>query len=219
MLTEQLTVREASVVTHVPVSKVNAMIDDGNLPAGVVVRSRRRTTKKLRFLKPEACAMIKYNASTGVFLPKHLNKRVYKFLYSLDYVKLNERNNLLDDFMISLSDELSVDLRNTIRETIERLGKLNKAKDMVVSDPEVRGGVPTLKGTRLGVYEVSSLIKDVSSEEALATYPTLTTELADAAVLYAAAHPQTGRTRKSGDAGPRRKLVSSDLVNIASDNA
>ena len=66
MLTEQLTVREASVVTHVPVSKVNAMIDDGNLPAGVVVRSRRRTTKKLRFLKPEACAMIKYNASTGV---------------------------------------------------------------------------------------------------------------------------------------------------------
>lgn len=40
MVSDMLTVPEASAVTDVPIARVNAMIDDGSLPLRVIVRKK-----------------------------------------------------------------------------------------------------------------------------------------------------------------------------------
>jgi uncharacterized protein (DUF433 family) len=54
---------------------------------------------------------------------------------------------------------------------------LAKAKAMVISEPGSRGGEPVIKGTRIGVYELSTMLKrGATAEEILAGYPTLRAE-------------------------------------------
>ena len=62
----------------------------------------------------------------------------------------------------------------------------------VVSEPEIRGGIPTLAGTRCGVYEVSDLAAAEPIEQILKDYPSLTHDLIEAAVAYAREHPRRG---------------------------
>ena len=199
MASDMLTVPEASAVTHVPVAKVNAMIDDGSLPLRVIVRKKGAGASNRRFLRPEACGMIKYHASTGALLDRQLNRKVNERFKEWKMVWRERDHSKWSPslFVVHLSDELRVDLTKAVHETVERLRALDRARELVVQDPDLRGGLPVLKGTRLGVYEVAALIKDTSIEEALATYPTLTPDLATVAVLYAEAYPKKGRPRKA----------------------
>jgi uncharacterized protein (DUF433 family) len=68
-----------------------------------------------------------------------------------------------------------------------------KAHAMVVSDPEVMGGVPVIRGTRIPVRLVVEMrLQGASVEEILEGYPSLTRDRISLAELYARAHPRRG---------------------------
>ncbi len=74
-------------------------------------------------------------------------------------------------------------MRSRVFETAE-------PESFVVSDPEVMGGLPVIRGTRIPVHLVADMIaQGATEEEILAGYPTLTAEDLARAVCYAATHP------------------------------
>lgn len=80
---------------------------------------------------------------------------------------------------------------------IERLAdRLAKAVAMVESDPETQMGEPCLKGTRVPVYDIASLAAHVGVDETHRSYPFLSIEQIELAMLYVGAHPRReGPTR------------------------
>jgi uncharacterized protein (DUF433 family) len=64
----------------------------------------------------------------------------------------------------------------------------------IVSDPEILGGTPVLRGTRLTVYAVAARLDAGEPMAALTDdYPGLPPEAFAAAALYARTHPLRGR--------------------------
>ena len=58
--------------------------------------------------------------------------------------------------------------------------------ERISSDPDILHGNPCIKGTRIPVYMIVSLVaEDVSAEEIIKDYPSLTPEDIKAAVKYA----------------------------------
>ena len=55
----------------------------------------------------------------------------------------------------------------------------------IVCDPELQGGEPCIKGTRVRVAVIVASLADMSLEELLKNYPQLAKEDVRAALLYA----------------------------------
>ena len=69
--------------------------------------------------------------------------------------------------------------------------ELENAVGAVVKDPEILGGLPVLKGTRLQVHMVASLRKSgMSLDDILLNYPVLTPRHVELAEFYAESHPE-----------------------------
>src|SRR5579864_189607 len=60
-----------------------------------------------------------------------------------------------------------LDLQKAWSEMVRQLARLTKARAMVVSDPEIRGGEPVIGGTRIGVYEVAWMLERGATKEDL----------------------------------------------------
>ncbi len=82
--------------------------------------------------------------------------------------------------------------------TWERLGRLEEARAMVVTSPEVLGGTPVIRGTRVPVYDVAaSTAAAMPVDRILAAYPSLDADKVELAAIYAEANPPRGRPRHS----------------------
>lgn len=58
-------------------------------------------------------------------------------------------------------------------------------------DPEILGGTPCIRGTRLNVYAIAARLSGKeTAEDIVAENPWVTVEMVHAAVAYATAHPQ-----------------------------
>ena len=65
--------------------------------------------------------------------------------------------------------------------------KQNSNNELIVIDPEIMDGLPTLKGTRLPIYVILEMIEDgYSFEDIQKEYPFLTRDQIRAAIHYAA---------------------------------
>jgi uncharacterized protein (DUF433 family) len=92
---------------------------------------------------------------------------------------------------------LLLDYATSWREISDRFARALAAQMTVVSDPEIRGGEPVVRGTRIPVSLLHDLVEQgASQEEILADYPALDAERLDLALLYAKTHPRVGRPRK-----------------------
>jgi uncharacterized protein (DUF433 family) len=64
--------------------------------------------------------------------------------------------------------------------------ELRRARRLVVSDPEIHGGDPVFRGTRVPVHPIAELVGQGSNEpELIASYPRLTAEMIRLAPVYA----------------------------------
>ena len=72
---------------------------------------------------------------------------------------------------------------------------LTNDEELIVCDPDMRGGQPTLKGHRITVYEIANTVKYHGYEEVYALYPWVSKEKIEAAVQYAKAHPRPHQTK------------------------
>jgi uncharacterized protein (DUF433 family) len=83
--------------------------------------------------------------------------------------------------------DLKLDLREPRREVTRRIKELQLAKRVVVSDPEILGGVPVFRRTRIPVHYIADLLRRGDTLKALReSYPTLSDEMIRLAPIYAA---------------------------------
>jgi uncharacterized protein (DUF433 family) len=82
------------------------------------------------------------------------------------------------------------------------LRDLRRARRLVVIDPEILGGNPVFRGTRVPVHLIAELVAQGGKPaELIEGYPRLTAEMIQLAPVCAVVYPQRG---------PRRKLPWSD---------
>lgn len=75
-------------------------------------------------------------------------------------------------------------------EFIESVINLEWARRKVVEDPNIRGGIPTIRGTRIGVYEAANRFRNDGADRCLKSFPTLALQDFEAAEIYARAVPR-----------------------------
>ena len=170
---------EAAVLTGLPLKAVNNAIDKKTISA---VTSAERG----RLLDARALVSLSIERRLEHRIAPELRRKVF------DALAASPRST------VSLEDGLlKIDLREPRRELAASLRDLRRARRLVISDPEILGGDPVFRGTRLPVHLIAELLAQGSKPaELIEGYPRLTTEMVRLAPVYAAAYPLRGRPRR-----------------------
>lgn len=198
---DALSLNEAAWVTGVPARTINALIDRGEVP-GRAAR-KRIVARQPRALGAAQVLYIVLRRDLGNTLSAPARRELYRELLKLrlsfwrDPVRTHANQEC--DYVIQLANGLvKVELKDTCRKVFRSWLRLAKAYDLVVSDPEIRGGEPVVKGTRIPVYLIGDLREQGAPEaEILEDYPSLTKEILEAVDAYLETHPRRGRPRKA----------------------
>jgi uncharacterized protein (DUF433 family) len=186
---ELLTATEAAIVSRVSVRDINRVIDESILPSDFV------RVAGGRHVLAAACSLIAFYFGSARRLTseqrlsaiKRMSPRLYR---PITLAALNEDWTLRDEF-------LTIDLAPFLRETWERLHRLEQAREMVVASPEILSGTPVIRGTRVPVYDVAaSAAAGIPTNRILAAYPSLDAGKVELAAIYAEANPPRGRPRR-----------------------
>ena len=180
--TELLTPTEAAVVADVSVRDVNRVFDEKILPEGFLEVGDRR------WVKSDACAYLQFYFHMAGRLTAPERVHVIHTLLLVPHHGARRRDLVFAD------DVISVNFNRFLSDTSKRLSELRRAQEMVVKDPEILGGTPVVRGSRVPVHDVAaSLDAGRSPEEVRAAYPSLTEEAVQLAKVYAMANPLRGR--------------------------
>jgi uncharacterized protein (DUF433 family) len=188
---ETLKPTEAAMIASVALRDINRAIDEHILPAEFV------STNDGRRVSFGACSLIAFYFSSADRLTaeerllaiREAGKRLRKF-------RGRSFASLLEEDWVLRREFLTIDFAPFLRRAHERLKRLETARGMVVSDPEVLGGTPVLRGTRIPVHDLAaSVAAGIPAARILAAYPGLDAEKLDLAILYAEANPARGRPR------------------------
>jgi uncharacterized protein (DUF433 family) len=175
---KEFTPTEAAAIVDLPVRFVQKAIDEGPLRA-----ARRRDGRALDLEDLVFLYLIGRIDSGFVRLTSSAKRQLRK--------KLGESLQASSDLDIG---GCIFQLKSAYRAVRKQLVKLQKAKCKVVSDPAIRGGLPVIKGTRIGVYEIAAMLEHEPDEaDFLEEYPTLKAEDLKLSRIYAAAYPRRGR--------------------------
>ncbi len=190
-LAEMLKPTEAAVVASVELRDIHRVIDERILPEGfVVVEDGRR-------IAATACMLIAFYFDSAKRLTSEERllaiRQAGQRLRGLgDFASLVEADWILRD------DYLAIDLAPFFQRAKARMDRLTAARDMVVSDPDVLGGAPVVRGTRVLVHDLAaSVAAGLPVERIASAYPSLDARKIELAALYAEANPARGRPRAS----------------------
>src|SRR6202048_2007653 len=169
---------EAAVLTGLSLKGVNNAIDKKTVSAVSGEEGGR-------LLDARALVSLSLERRLSDRIAPELRRRVF------DALAESPRN------VVSLEGGLvKIDLREPRRELATSLRELCRAKRLVISDPEIMGGDPVFRGTRVPVHMIAELVAKGSTQaELLEGYPRLTAEMIRLAPGYAAAYPLRGRPR------------------------
>jgi len=188
MLTEERTFTpgEAAVVSGVPVKTVHREIDEGPLKPE---RSKFRGKRSLREEDLFYLAVAKGLDTRLVQLTSEGKDKLHDAIATF----CRRRGPAKREFPL-FGGGLSLDLKRVFDEVRSRVELLERARRLVVEDPEIRGGEPCIRGTRIGVYEIASMLEQgASEEEILEGYPSLKRGQLELAKIFAQAYPRRGR--------------------------
>ena len=170
---------EAAVLTGLSLKAVNNAIDK-NLVAAVVRPKSGRLLDPLALL----ALALEYRLASRFF--PDLRRRLF------DALAASPRKTVLtvDDGLVK------VDLHAPRRDLAASLRALRRARSLVASDPEVLGGEPVFRGTRVPVHLIALMVEQGSTEaDILKAYPRITSEMVGSATAYIRAYPVRGRPR------------------------
>jgi uncharacterized protein (DUF433 family) len=184
---------EAAVVARVALRDVNRVIDERILPEGFFSLDDGRR------VAATACTLIAFYFDSA----KRLTSE--ERLFAIREVGSRLRRSRDQDLASSTEEDwtvrdefLTIDLAPFVRRTKERMGRLAAARQLIVSDPEILGGTPIVRGTRVPVYDVAGCVAaGLPKERILAAYPSLDEGKIELAAIYAEANPARGRPRSS----------------------
>ncbi|MDA9448260.1 DUF433 domain-containing protein [Bradyrhizobium sp. CCBAU 21360] len=202
---EMLKPTEAAVVARVALRDVNRVIDERILPEGFFSLDDGRR------VAATACTLISFyfdsakrlTAEERLFAIREVASRLHRFRARALASLVEEDWTVRDEF-------LTIDLAPFVRRTKERLERLSAAQKMVVSDPEVLGGLPIVRGTRVPVYDIAaSVAAGIPTNRIVAAYPSLDADKIELAAIYAEANPVRGRPR-TNDELPKGAVIVAD---------
>jgi uncharacterized protein (DUF433 family) len=173
---------EAAVLTRLSVKAVNNAIDKNTVLAVAGSRAGHST----RLLDLNALMSLTLERRLADRFAPALRREVFNALAGA------ERRNA-----VSLEGGfLKIDLREQRRELATSIRELRRSRQLVLSDPDIMGGDPVFRGTRVPVHLIATLIGQGSSAADMReAYPRLTSEMVRLAPIYAAAYPLRGRPR------------------------
>jgi uncharacterized protein (DUF433 family) len=173
---------EAAVLTRLSLKAVNNAIDKNMVPS--VVRSGSTDSGRLLDQRALLALVLEYRLANRFF--PELRRRLF------DALAASPRKAVL-----SLDEGLvKVDLQEPRRDLAASLRALRRARSLVVTDPEVLGGDPVFRGTRVPVHVIAAMLEQGSTEaDILKAYPRITAEMVRRAPAYAQAYPIRGRPR------------------------
>ena len=173
---------EAAVLTGLPLKAVNNAIDRKTVSAIAGEDAGRPT----RLLDARALVSLTLERRLADRIAPELRRKAF------DALAASPRN------VVSIEGGLlKIDLSQPRRELAASLRALRRVKRLVVSNPEIMGGDPIFRSTRVSVHMIAALIaQGIAEAELLESYPRLTAEMIRLTPIYAAAYPLRGRPRK-----------------------
>ena len=173
---------EAAVLTRLSLKAVNNAIDKNLVPA--VVRSGTSDSGRFVDQRGLLALVLEYRLANRFF--PELRRRLFDALAS------SPRKAVL-----SVDEGLvKVDLQQPRRDLAASLRELRRARSLVVTDPDILGGDPVFRGTRVPVHSIAAMLEQGSTEaDILKGYPRLTAQMVRLAPVFAQAYPIRGRPR------------------------
>jgi uncharacterized protein (DUF433 family) len=179
-----ITVNEAAFAAGVSLKTVNQAIDREHVRTVELKRSSDRARRGI-----DATDAV-YLSVREVLAPP-VRAKLYRFLRGKPLKKLPLQFEV---------ERIILDLAPAVEEVTRRLEFLTHIEERVEVDPEVRGGEPVFRGTRVPVYGIARKLELGSTEEELQEdHPRL--EKGDLAIArqYAKLYPRRGRPRRDRD--------------------
>lgn len=181
-----LSPREAAFVTGLSEKTINQAIDREEVHT---VPARRRGDRK-RMLRLADLVYLRLRNDVGRLLSPEGKRKLRQELGQ----SLRERRK---PAAITIG-ALEIKVAPELKALEDKIARIEKARSMVVVDPQVRAGEPVVLGTRIPVHVLADLARQgAPPEELLEDYPALTPESLEAALLYARMYPRRGRPRRT----------------------
>lgn len=213
---EPITINEASAATGIPVSKIGSLIREAILPKSVCLKIGNR-----RAVRAIAVPMLGFIVSGGLNLSRaaHLSAMRQIGNYAKEnWNRIREIPERLEHHRFETGCVL-VAPGKPASEAMAGLNRLMEARSLVVENQDIRGGIPVIRGTRIGVYEAAGYLASNGMEIALEDYPALRQKDLEAAEIYAKAYPMTEAGSGAKRNGPReipgRRLISETVVKLS----
>ena len=183
---ESLSTSEAAIGAGVSVTDINRAIDRKILP------SKLYSTVTSRRVRKDACLWIAFYFETAESLTSAARLKAIRNGFG----RCNSWQEL-KDCRVEESRTIEVSLTQIWEDVDRRLNLLKEAREMVIEDPEILSETPVIKGTRIPVHDVASLVHSGTPiAELLELYPLLKTKQFELASLYAKANPLRGRPKR-----------------------
>lgn len=178
------TAAQAAVLTRLPVKAVNNAIDKKTIAAHV---KRRHGEKSLRLIDEFALVYLLLERELVGDTTPSFRQKLFKAIGTA----------LAEGAQSVAIGALTLDLRPRSRDMARRIKDLRRAEWLASAHPEVLGGVPVFRGTRIPIHMIAELLDQGETPDTLRRgYPRLNDEMIRLAPLYAGAHPLRGRPRK-----------------------
>lgn len=177
----EYTPAQASAVANLPLREVHKLIERR------LIRPRLlRTGRSIqRMLTRQQLLYLRLEAKGVRLLPIAARCSIAKKIESspeIDIVCLTEGSALI------------IQVKSVRLELDRNLKRLQRAKNMIVSDPEIMRGSPVYRGTRIPVGLIADMLSQGGTpEEIVEGYPALDKEKVELAPLYVQAFPRRGR--------------------------
>ncbi len=208
-----LTLSEAAVVASVTVRDVNRVIDEKLLP------ERFYTLEGGRHLHVTACPLVGFyfHAAKALtseergLLIRRLCERIGPEMARRPIARWRQSSRPAD---WTINDGfLTVSLWEFATSAEDRHAKLAAAREMVAEDPDILGGTPVVRGTRIPVHDVAaSVAAGLSHERIRSAYPGLDDRAIELATIYAEATPLRGRPKRPVTLASDAELVAERRV-------
>jgi uncharacterized protein (DUF433 family) len=181
MTDKAYTAAEASAVVRLPLKAVHKVLD-----SRLIRPQRSRQGNHIqRLLSAADLVYLRLEAEGVRLLPVATRREVAREIESAPNA---------DFISVSGGSALVIQVKSARKDVERELKRLRKAQRMAVSDPEIMGGTPVYRGTRVPVDMVAAMLaQGASTQEILEGYPSLNQEQVDLAPLYVAAFRRRGR--------------------------
>ncbi len=174
---------EAAAVTGLSIKAVNKAIEHKLVPTKL--KGYGRISK--RYLSNVGLVCLQLDARGVRLLPLQMRRHIFRQIIRSPR-----------EAVIRQSEAVFIDVKAARQTLAAALFDLRRAKQMIVRDPEIFGGMPIVKGTRIPVYLIADMLDaGAPVREILEGYPSLTEGTVRLAQLYATAFPKRGRPRRN----------------------